>query len=296
MDYAPLSTAIKNNLADFITATQYDIIISDTILENSKSSDNIKESKYLCIQGKNIRETLNYYCSEYEKYTTILLIIEHNTLDSIIDTISKFPKEKNITILDLHSGVFARGEKSTLPQYSAYSLEDYRFEIYHPIDTLSLKENIKNISTNNRYFAIPDLVLPESLVKDEKLPVVVNYEIEKKIDTGIFAVGYAYIQVGQVLQQEDIKDIMLLVSDSLSFNQKALSHIKELKNLVVIIDSKYPEIIKKNIQAQLYNTKIFDIQLKVITPKYEKLNTILKDYQLQETEFDTEGLVKRLFA
>ncbi len=290
--YYPLSIAIKNNLNNFITPKDYDIIISDTELENR---ENFKKN-YEDIQWKDIVKAISYY-SEHEKYNSIVLVLEHNTIDPLINLLTKFPKQKNITILDLHSGVFAWGEKSTPSQYAPYSLEDYGFEIITPIDeyTFHSRINEKTHTWWKKYFAIPDLVLPENLTKKEKFPIIIHYETENKnAHTGILTIWYPYIQVGQLLQQKNIKNITLLISDTINLNKKSLSHIKEFNNLIIIIDSKHPDIIKKNIQAQLYTAKIFDIKLKVITPKYEKLTTILKDYQLQETEFDTEWLAQQL--
>ncbi len=296
MGYLSLSNEIKIDFFNFISEKdciqQYNIIISDTELAGLANNKKF-ENTYKNIQWKNIVEAMSYYLSE-ETYTNILLILENNPLDSLISLLIK--SKKNITILDLHSWVFSHGEKSYQPHISEYSMQDYGFDIFSPVDIKSFQMLLQDKKTSKRIITIPDIILPEDLIKDEKLPIVVNYEVEKKINTGIFAVWYSYIQVGQLLQQEEVKDIMLLVSDSLLLNKKALSHIKELKNLVVICDSKYPEIIKKNIQSQLYQERIFDLQLSIITPNYDKLTTILKDYQLQETEFDTEGLAKKLFA
>ncbi len=297
MTYTQLSTEIISNLQSYINPADYEIIISDTELKSELKNEKWKEIWYENIQWKDIREAVSYYFSEY---STIMLILAHHTIDAIVPFLVKLPKETKLTILDLHSGGFARGEKSIPSQYSPYSLAEYGFEVYSPIDEKNLKNLIQQANTHAKtkwskyYLAIPDIVLPEELTKDEELPVIINYDTEKKAQTGILAIGYPYIQVGQLLEQQQLKTIQLLISDTIILNPKACSHIAEMQQLIIVVDSQHPEIIKKSIQAQLYQAKLSDIDLTVITPKYENLSTVLKDYQLQETEFDAEGLAKQL--
>lgn len=282
MENISLTSTVYFQLWELIKNNQYPCIISDTKLENIT---------YENIQGKDIRQAMSYYIQEYEN-KNILLIIQHNTIDPIFSLLAK---TKNITILDIHTWVFAWWEKSTLSQISAYSLQEYWFEVYSPIDFKYFKKLLTSNNWNTKkYFHINEIILPKDLSKNEGLPIKIQYTPEEKYNTTILTIGYPYIQVGQALQKANIQNITLLIYDNIILNEKAYAHIRETKNLMVIIDSKYPNIIKKNIQAQLYKQKIFWITLSILTPKYENLNTIFKEYQLQESEFDADGIIKQL--
>ena len=77
-------------------------------------------------------------------------------------------------------------------------------------------------------------------------------------------------------------------------NEEIINSIKSSKKLFVIIDHKDSEHIKNSITNRLNQLNLTDIQVNIISPKYENLTTIFNEYQEEEANFNPSKLAETI--
>ena len=75
-----------------------------------------------------------------------------------------------------------------------------------------------------------------------------------------------------------------------------MENIKNSKKLFILIDHNDSEELRKQIENRLKNLQLTDIELNIISPKYENLTTILNEYQEEQSDFDPEKLSQRIIS
>ncbi len=214
-----------------------------------------------------------------------LFILDHLLLDNVIDHL------KNIleySILDLNFGSIGFSKKIWISKINIAQLTTLWIEIYEPFDLSSFLLNLD--SSGKKYFRIGnfDLLVHLEGIHD-------NTDIISMEQYGFEDWNFAIITTWSMLI-ESIRLANLLQEDGLEFQIFILNRLDKLesstfwniKNLVFIFDGlnfKYEDLIKK---------VFWNKNLKFITPKYNKLSTILDDYIMENLEFDAKSLKKRL--
>ena len=56
------------------------------------------------------------------------------------------------------------------------------------------------------------------------------------------------------------------------------------------------EELKKWVESGLKKYQLTDVELNIICPKYEKLTTIMNEYQEEQSDFDPEKLSQRIIS
>jgi len=214
-----------------------------------------------------------------------LFILDHLLLDNVIDHL------KNIleySILDLNFGSIGFSKKIWISKINIAQLTTLWIEIYEPFDLSSFLLNLD--SSGKKYFRIGnfDLLVHLEGIHD-------NTDIISMEQYGFEDWNFAIITTWSMLI-ESIRLANLLQEDELEFQIFILNRLDKLesstfwniKNLVFIFDGlnfKYEDLIKK---------VFWNKNLKFITPKYNKLSTILDDYIMENLEFDAKSLKNRL--
>ncbi|HOG15335.1 MAG TPA: hypothetical protein PK674_01990 [Candidatus Absconditabacterales bacterium] len=214
-----------------------------------------------------------------------LFILDHLLLDNVIDYLKDITE---YSILDLNFGSIGFSKKIGISQVGILQLVALGIEIYEPFDLSSFLSNLD--SSRKKYFRINNFDLPENL-RD----IYDNTDMVSLEEYGFEGGNFAIITTGSMLI-EVLRLGELLQADGLEFQIFILNRLDKLesstfgniKNLIFIFDGlnfKYEYLIKK----------VFgDKNLKFITPKYNKLSTILDDYIMENLEFDAQSLKNRL--
>ena len=80
------------------------------------------------------------------------------------------------------------------------------------------------------------------------------------------------------------------------WNEEIIENIKNSKKLFILIDHEDSKELRKWVENGLKNYQLSDIELNIICPKYEKLTTILNEYQEEQSDFDPENLAQRIIS
>lgn len=214
-----------------------------------------------------------------------LFILDHLLLDNVIDYLKDITE---YSILDLNFGSIGFSKKTWISQVGILQLVALWIEIYEPFDLSSFLSNLD--SSRKKYFRINNFDLPENLRDIYDNTDMVSLE-EYGFEGWNFAIITTWSMLIEVLRLGE-----LLQADGLEFQIFILNRLDKLesstfwniKNLIFIFDGlnfKYEYLIKK---------VFWDKNLKFITPKYNKLSTILDDYIMENLEFDAQSLKNRL--
>ena len=135
-------------------------------------------------------------------------------------------------------------------------------------------ENLDSISLKTYWFAWNDWVI---------------------IATGsLFATA---IQTWEIIQEHNKQtSIFILQKLNSDRSKEMMENIKNSKKLFILIDHNDSEELRKQIENRLKNLQLTDIELNIISPKYENLTTILNEYQEEQSDFDPEKLSQRIIS
>ena len=75
-----------------------------------------------------------------------------------------------------------------------------------------------------------------------------------------------------------------------------IENIKNSKKLFILVDHENTDELRKWIDSRIKNLNLSDIQINIISPKYENLTTILNEYQEEQSDFDPERLSQRIIS
>ncbi|MBO7505213.1 hypothetical protein J6T66_03605 [bacterium] len=75
-----------------------------------------------------------------------------------------------------------------------------------------------------------------------------------------------------------------------------VQNIKNSQKLFILVDHENTDELKNWVENRMKNLNLTDIQLNIISPKYEKLTTILNEYQEEQSDFDPEKLSQRIIS
>jgi 5S rRNA maturation endonuclease (ribonuclease M5) len=80
------------------------------------------------------------------------------------------------------------------------------------------------------------------------------------------------------------------------WSKEMIENIKNSKKLFILVDHNNNEELRKWVENGLKNYQLSSIELNIICPKYEKLTTILNEYQEEQSDFDPEKLSQRIIS
>lgn len=138
----------------------------------------------------------------------------------------------------------------------------------------SMLENLDSISLKTYGFAWNDWVI---------------------LSTGsLFATA---IQTWEFIQNHN-KQVGIFVLQRLSanWNEEIIENIKNSKKLFILIDHDNSEKLRNWIEDELRKFWLTNIEVNIICPKYEKLTTILNEYQEEQSNFNPEKLSQRIIS
>lgn len=240
------------------------------------------------------------------------LIILNELNLSFLEPIFEILNKKNYTtIINIHAWLWSYGKKIS-PETN--DLDDYisklNFHSFEPIDL----ENMRNIFKKNerQYIRLLHKEMPDAIFDVDELWIIDASMLENLDSISLKTYGFAgndwvilatgslfatAIQTWEIIQQHN-KQISIFVLQRLNadWNNEMIENIKNSKKLFILVDHSNSEGLRNWVENGLKNYQLTDIELNIICPKYEKLTTILNEYQEEQSDFNPEKLAERIIS
>jgi len=294
---------LRNELAD--RDVNFDLIVSDL---------NYSDCPILTINPDNKPENvslLNAWKDAINVSKHPLIILNELNLSFLEPIFELLNNKEYVTIINIHAWVWSYGKKIS-PETN--DLDDYicnlNFHSFEPIDL----ENMRNIFKQNQrqYIRLLHKEMPDAIFDVDELWII-DASMLKNLDSislktygfagndgVILATGSLFataIQTWEIIQNHN-KQISIFVLQKLNsdWTEEMIENIKNSKKLFILVDHDNSEELKKRVKNWMKNYWLSDVELSIICPKYEKLTTILNEYQEEQSDFDPEKLAQRIIS
>ena len=240
-----------------------------------------------------------------------LIILNELNLNFLEPIFELLNEKKYTTIINIHTGLWSYGKKIS-PETN--DLDKYvcklNFNSFEPIDL----ENMRNIFKQNQrqYIRLLHKEMPDAIFDVDELGIIDASMLENLDSISLKTYGFAWndgvilatwslfataIQTWEILQNQN-KQVSIFVLQKLNSNwsEEMIENIKNSKKLFILIDHNDSEEIRERVKNGMKNFGLNDIELNIICPKYEKLTTILNEYQEEQSDFDPEKLSQRIIS
>ena len=294
---------LREELAD--RDVNFDLIVSDL---------NYTDCPILCINPDNKPENVSLIDAWKDAISVSKhpLIILNELNFSFLEPIFPVLNDKNYaTIINIHAWLWSYGKK-ILPEIN--DLDEYisklNFHSFEPIDL----ENMRNIfkQNNRQYIRLLHKEMPDAIFDVDELGIIDASMLENLDSISLKTYGFAWndgvilatgslfataIQTWEIIQNHN-KQISIFVLQRLNadWSEEIIDNIKNSKKLFILIDHDNSEELRKRAESGLKKYWLTDIELNIICPKYEKLTTIMNEYQEEQSDFDSERLSQRIVS
>jgi len=215
-----------------------------------------------------------------------LFVLDKLLIDNIFDVLRKI---ENFAVIDMNFGITWYGKKIWHTKKVVHELLDLWIEIFEPYDLLSF---LIELSWNDwkKYFRITNLDLPDDISNWERK----NYLSLEWFwfNWWNFSIVTTWSMLAEIVRFWNLLKENWLDSEIIVLNKLHDFDVENLwanRNFVFIVDWKslgYENFVKDKISAK---------NLRIITPNYENISTILDEYILESAWFNAEALLKALF-
>ena len=307
-----LTEYIKSNM--FIQDLREEIADRDVNFDLIVSDLNYSDCPILCINPNNKPENVSLLNARKDAISVskhpLIILNELNLsfLEPIFDILNK---KDYVTIINIHAWLWSYGKKIS-PETN--DLDDYicnlNFHSFEPIDL----ENMRNIFKQNQrqYIRLLHKEMPDAIFDVDELWII-DASMLKNLDSislktygfagndgVILATGSLFataIQTWEIIQNRN-KQVSIFVLQKLNsdWTEEMIENIKNSKKLFILVDHDNSEELRKRVENWMKNYWLNDVELSIICPKYEKLTTILNEYQEEQSDFDPEKLAQRIIS
>ena len=307
-----LTEYIKSNM--FIQNLREELADRDVNFDLIVSDINYVDCPILCINPDNKPENVSLIDAwkdaiNVSKHPLIIL----NELNlSFLEPLFEILNNKNYaTVINIHAWLWSYGKKIS-PETN--DLNEYicniNFHCFEPIDL----ENMWNIfkQNNRQYIRLLHKEMPDAIFDVDELGIIDASMLENLDSISLKTYGFAgndwvilatgslfatAIQTWEIIQNHN-KQVSIFVLQKLNaeWNEEMIENIKNSKKLFILVDHSNSEGLRKWVESGLKNYQLSDIELNIICPKYEKLTTILNEYQEEQSDFNPEKLSKRIIS
>ena len=294
---------LREELAD--RDVNFDLIVSDL---------NYTDCPILCINPDNKPENVSLIDAWKDAISVSkhpLIILSELNL-SFLDPIFSVLNDKNYaTVINIHAWLWSYGKKIS-PEIN--DLDEYisklNFHSFEPIDL----ENMRNIfkQNNRQYIRLLHKEMPDAIFDVDELGIIDASMLENLDSISLKTYGFAWndwvilatgslfataIQTWEIIQNHN-KQISIFVLQRLNsdWSEEIIDNIKNSKKLFILIDHNNSEELRKWTESGLKKYWLTDVELNIICPKYEKLTTIMNEYQEEQSDFDPERLSQRIIS
>lgn len=238
-----------------------------------------------------------------------LIILNELNLNYISPIFDLINEKSNVTIINVHAGLWSYGKKIS-PEINDLEILPHWSNSFEPIDL----ENLRNILKQGwkQYIRLLHKEMPSAIFDVEELGIIDAELLENLNSISLKTYGFAWndwtilasgslfataIQTWEILQQKNKQlSIYILQLLNCQWNDEIIESIKNSKKLFVLIDHKDSDYIKSLIDNRLQSLNLTDITVNIISPKYEKLTTVLNEYQEEQSNFNPDELSNRIIS
>jgi len=294
---------LREELAD--RDVNFDLIVNDL---------NYIDCPILCINPDNKPENVSLIDARKDAISASkhpLIILSELNL-SFLEPIFTVLNDKNYaTIINIHAWLWSYGKKIS-PEIN--DLDEYisklNFHSFEPIDL----ENMRNIfkQNNRQYIRLLHKEMPDAIFDVDELWIIDASMLENLDFISLKTYGFAWndgvilatgslfataIQTWEIIQNHN-KQVSIFVLQRLNadWSEEIIENIKNSNKLFILIDHDNSEELRKRAESGLKKYWLTDIELNIICPKYEKLTTIMNEYQEEQSDFDPERLSQRIVS
>ena len=294
---------LHNELAD--RDVNFDLIVSDL---------NYDDCPILSINPSNKPENVSLLDAWKDAISVSkhpLIILNELNLIFLKPIFELLNKKDYATIINIHTWLWSYGKKIS-PEIN--DLDEYicnlNFHSFEPIDL----ENMWNIIRQNgrQYIRLLHKEMPDAIFDVDELGIIDASMLENLDSISLKTYGFAgndgvilatgslfatAIQTWEIIQNYN-KQVSIFVLQKLNadWSKEMIENIKNSKKLFILVDHNNNEELRKWVENGLKNYQLSGIELNIICPKYEKLTTILNEYQEEQSDFNPEKLSQRIIS
>ena len=306
-----LTEYIKSNM--FIQDLREELANRDVNFDLIVSDINYTDCPILCINPDNKPENVSLIDAWKDAISVSkhpLIILNELNL-SFLEPIFEILNDKNYaTIINIHAWLWSYGKKVSPETNDLNFVSKLDFNSFEPIDL----ENMRNIfkQNNRQYVRLLHKEMPDAIFNVDELGIIDASMLENLDSISLKTYGFAWndwvilatgslfataIQTWEIIQNHD-KQVSIFVLQKLNtnWNNEIIENIKNSKKLFILVDHEDSKELRKWVENGLKKYWLTDIQLNIISPKYEKLTTIMNEYQEEQSDFDPEKLSQRIIS
>ena len=307
-----LTEYIKSNM--FIQDLREELTDRDVNFDLIVSDLNYTDCPILCINPDNKPENVSLIDARKDAISVSkhpLIILSKLNL-SFLEPVFELLNNKNYaTIINIHAWLWSYGKKIA-PEIN--DLNEYisklNFHSFEPIDL----ENMRNIfkQNNRQYIRLLHKEMPDAIFDVDELGIIDASMLENLDSISLKTYGFAWndgvilatgslfataIQTWEIIQNHN-KQVSIFVLQRLNADwcEEIIENIKNSKKLFILIDHDNSEELRKWVEYWLKNYQLTDIEVNIVCPKYEKLTTIMNEYQEEQSDFDSEKISQRIIS
>jgi len=306
-----LTEYIKSNM--FIQDLRKEIADRDVSFDLIISDLNYSDSSILCINPDNKPENVSLLDAwkdaiNVSKHPLIILNeLNLSFLEPIFDILDS---KEYVTIINIHAWLWSYGKKISPETNDLDYICRLDFDSFEPIDL----ENMRNIFKQNRrqYIRLLHKEMPDAIFDVDELGIIDASMLENLNSISLKTYGFAWndwvilatgslfataIQTWELIQEHN-KQISIFILQKLNsdWSEEMIQNIKNSQKLFILVDHENTDELKNWIEKRMKNLNLSDIQLNIISPRYENLTTILNEYQEEQSNFDPEKLSQRIIS
>ena len=294
---------LREELAD--RDVDFDLIVSDL---------NYNDCPILCINPDNKPENVLLIDAWKDAISVSkhpLIILNELNISFLEPIFEVLNNKEYVTIINIHAWLWSYGKKIS-PETNDLDnhICNLNFHSFEPIDL----ENMRNIFKQNQrqYIRLLHKEMPDAIFDVDELGIIDASMLENLDSISLKTYGFAgndgvilatgslfatAIQTWEIIQNHN-KQVSIFVLQKLNadWNDEIIENIKNSKKLFILVDHDNSEELRKWVESGLKNYGLDDIELNIIYPKYEKLTTILNEYQEEQSDFDPEKLSQRIIS
>ena len=307
-----LTEYIKSNM--FIQDLRDEVADRDVDFDLIVSDLNYWDCPILTINPENKPENVSLIDARKDAISVSkhpLIILNELNLSFLESIFELLNDKKYATIINIHAWLWSYGKKIS-PETN--DLDEYisklNFHSFEPIDL----ENMWNIFRKNerQYIRLLHKEMPDAIFDVDELWIIDASMLENLDSISLKTYGFAgndwvilatgslfatTIQTWEIIQNHNKQaSIFVLQKLNSDWNDEIIENIRNSKKLFILVDHSNSEGLRKWVENGLKNYQLTDIELNIICPKYEKLTTILNEYQEEQSDFNPEKLAERIIS
>jgi hypothetical protein len=280
------------------TSLPYDVLLSDIFHETPPFPQ-------YGPRNKPPKQALLPFREEIVKtFSHPLIILDSLPLSALQHLLQLFP-DKPFTIINLYVGMGSISRKLA-PEGADLTFLPSGIANYEPIDVANFFSILEQ--PHAKYLRIPHLHFPENIFSTQDIAIIDAHNLHHLEVLSLKSYGYAgeegtiiatganfptALQVGDILQEQG-KGLDIFVCTTLGkMTEEMKSSLHQTQKLFFIIDH-VSQGLKNIIEKRLKAEELNNINVQLLTPKYEKLTTIFDEFSAEQADFDAKGLVERM--